>query len=169
MLPAVFATEQCGSVMKQIARGHRSVPNCRSIPGTVGECRDKELSYALVQINCVKAVADGAATLSKCGSLMWLARIMPHQPGWDQRTFECDDCGPRARPRRLWSPRGKSLYATVEGDPPVPGPFLFAVEFNLGTCKVTAAPRSVILMSDMSDESLSQKRTPGSLRMPGVG
>jgi len=29
----------------------------------------------------------------KCGSLMWLARIMPHEPGWDQRTFECADCG----------------------------------------------------------------------------
>jgi hypothetical protein len=26
-------------------------------------------------------------------SLMWLARIMPDEPGYDLRTFECPECG----------------------------------------------------------------------------
>ncbi len=28
----------------------------------------------------------------KCGAQMWLARIYPDKPGYDQRTYECPDC-----------------------------------------------------------------------------
>ena len=30
---------------------------------------------------------------SKCGATMVLARIEPHTPGYDMRTFECPACG----------------------------------------------------------------------------
>lgn len=28
----------------------------------------------------------------KCGAQMWLARICPCKPSYDQRTYECPDC-----------------------------------------------------------------------------
>jgi DNA-directed RNA polymerase subunit RPC12/RpoP len=31
-------------------------------------------------------------TCSKCGAIMWLARIEPGEPGHDKRTFECPQC-----------------------------------------------------------------------------
>ena len=40
----------------------------------------------------------------KCGAQMWLARIYPDKPGYDQRTYECPDCQhevtEHARPQR---------------------------------------------------------------------
>ena len=38
----------------------------------------------------------------ECGSLMWLARIMPDEPGHDLRTFECPECGHEIR--KVWRP-----------------------------------------------------------------
>jgi len=38
-------------------------------------------------------VAAKLLPCSKCGSLVWLARIMLDEPECDQRTFECEDCG----------------------------------------------------------------------------
>ena len=31
-------------------------------------------------------------TCPKCGASMWLTRIAPDGPGWEQRTFECQAC-----------------------------------------------------------------------------
>jgi hypothetical protein len=31
---------------------------------------------------------------------MWLARIMPDEPGYDLRTFECPECGHQTQQRR---------------------------------------------------------------------
>ena len=31
-------------------------------------------------------------TCPKCGAAMWLTRIAPDGPGWEQRTFECQAC-----------------------------------------------------------------------------
>ena len=38
-------------------------------------------------------VASKLLPCPKCGSLVWLARIMPDELECDQRTFECEDCG----------------------------------------------------------------------------
>jgi hypothetical protein len=38
-------------------------------------------------------VASKLLPCPKCGSLVWLARIMPDEPECDQHTFECEDCG----------------------------------------------------------------------------
>ena len=38
-------------------------------------------------------VAPKLLPCPKCGSLVWLARIMPDESECDQRTFECEDCG----------------------------------------------------------------------------
>ena len=38
-------------------------------------------------------VASKLLPCPKCGSLVWLARIMPDESECDQRTFECEDCG----------------------------------------------------------------------------
>ena len=38
-------------------------------------------------------VASKLLPCPKCGSLVWLARIMPDDSECDQRTFECEDCG----------------------------------------------------------------------------
>lgn len=31
-------------------------------------------------------------TCRDCGVVMWLARIEPHEPHHDKRTFQCPDC-----------------------------------------------------------------------------
>jgi hypothetical protein len=38
----------------------------------------------------------------ECSSLMWLARIMPDEPGYDLRTFECPECGHEIRKVFRW-------------------------------------------------------------------
>jgi DNA-directed RNA polymerase subunit RPC12/RpoP len=38
-------------------------------------------------------VASKLLPCPKCGSLVWLARIMPDESECDQGTFECEDCG----------------------------------------------------------------------------
>ena len=38
-------------------------------------------------------VASKLLPCPKCGSLVWLARIMPDELECDQPTFECEDCG----------------------------------------------------------------------------
>ena len=38
-------------------------------------------------------VASKLLPCPKCGSLVWLARIMPDESECDRRTFECEDCG----------------------------------------------------------------------------
>jgi len=38
-------------------------------------------------------VASKLLPCPKCGSLVWLARIMPDESECDQSTFECEDCG----------------------------------------------------------------------------
>ena len=38
-------------------------------------------------------VASKLLPCPRCGSLVWLARIMPDESECDQRTFECEDCG----------------------------------------------------------------------------
>ena len=38
-------------------------------------------------------VASKLLPCPKCGSLVWLARIMPDESECDQHTFECEDCG----------------------------------------------------------------------------
>ena len=43
----------------------------------------------------------------KCGAQMWLARIYPYKPSYDQRTYECPDCQYEVR---------KVAHAPVEGD-----------------------------------------------------
>ena len=38
-------------------------------------------------------VASKLLPCPKCGSLVWLARIMSDESECDQHTFECEDCG----------------------------------------------------------------------------
>jgi transposase len=38
------------------------------------------------------SVAIVRPTCSRCGGRMWLVRIFPDKPGYDQRTYECPRC-----------------------------------------------------------------------------
>jgi len=58
-----------------------------------GECRDKGASMPLSKTAVSAPPPIERPTCPKCSSLMWLARIMPDEPGCDQRTFECAECG----------------------------------------------------------------------------
>ena len=82
----------------------RSAPNkpsriirhdrAKSVPGNpVGERRDEERTMPLSKIIASKPPLIERPLCPKCSSLMWLARIMPDEAGYDLRTFECPECG----------------------------------------------------------------------------
>ena len=52
----------------------------------------------LSKIVASKPPLIGRPVCPKCSSLMWLARIMPDELGYDLRTFECPECGYQAQP-----------------------------------------------------------------------
>jgi len=47
----------------------------------------------VVSMPLSEIVASKLLPCPKCGSLVWLARIMPDELECDQPTFECEDCG----------------------------------------------------------------------------
>ena len=64
-----------------------------------------------------KIVASKLLPCPKCGSLMWLARITADEPGCDQRTFECEDCGHQVTRIFKWRSSPQSANLGVENYP----------------------------------------------------
>ena len=69
----------------------------------MGECRDEgSLAMPLSKIVASKPPLIERPVCPKCSSLMWLARVMPDELGYDLRTFECPECGYQAQQRACW-------------------------------------------------------------------
>ena len=68
-------------------------------------------------------VASKLLPCPKCGSLVWLARIMPDESSeCDQGTFECEDCGHQVTRIFEQSVPQPTMAAGSEGwsnDPPI--------------------------------------------------
>ena len=56
----------------------------------------------LSKIVALKPPLIERALCPECSSLMWLARIMPDEPGYDLRTFECPECGHQTQQKMSW-------------------------------------------------------------------